>query len=80
MVHKAVSKATYHRLPWSTVDSIQLIIWSAIFLCDGGNDLFFWHRFQTGSGAHPAFYPMGIGDSFPGGKVAGAWSWSFTSF
>jgi hypothetical protein len=27
---------------------------------------------QTGSGAHPATYPMGIGGSFPGGKVARA--------
>jgi hypothetical protein len=26
---------------------------------------------QTGSGAHPASYPMGTGGSFPGGK---AWS------
>jgi hypothetical protein len=24
---------------------------------------------QTGSGAHPAFYPMGAGGSFPGGKA-----------
>jgi hypothetical protein len=24
---------------------------------------------QTGSGAHPASYPMGTGDSFPGGKA-----------
>jgi hypothetical protein len=24
------------------------------------------HRVQTGSGAHPASYPMGIEDSFPG--------------
>jgi hypothetical protein len=24
---------------------------------------------QTGSGAHPASYPMGTGGSFPGGKV-----------
>jgi hypothetical protein len=24
---------------------------------------------QTGSGAHPAFYPMGTGGSFPGGKA-----------
>jgi hypothetical protein len=29
------------------------------------------HRVQTGSGAHPASYPMGIKDSFPGGKAAG---------
>jgi hypothetical protein len=27
---------------------------------------------QTGSGAHPAFYPMGTGASFFGGKEAGA--------
>jgi len=27
---------------------------------------------QTGSGAHPASYPMCTGDSFPGGKAAGA--------
>jgi hypothetical protein len=25
--------------------------------------------FQTGSGAHPASYPMGTGGSFPGGKA-----------
>jgi len=30
------------------------------------------HRIQTGYGAHPAFYAMGIGDSFPGGKAVGA--------
>jgi hypothetical protein len=24
---------------------------------------------QTGSGAHPAFSPMGTGDPFPGGKA-----------
>jgi hypothetical protein len=24
---------------------------------------------QTGSGAHPAYYPMGTGGSFPGGKA-----------
>jgi hypothetical protein len=30
------------------------------------------HVVQTGSGAHVASYPMGIGGSFPGGKAAGA--------
>jgi hypothetical protein len=25
--------------------------------------------FQTGSGAHPASYPMGTGGPFPGGKA-----------
>jgi hypothetical protein len=30
------------------------------------------HVVQTGSGAHPASYPMGTGDSFPGVKAARA--------
>jgi hypothetical protein len=30
------------------------------------------HRFHTGSGAHPASYPVGIEGIFPGGKAAGA--------
>jgi hypothetical protein len=29
------------------------------------------HNVQTGSGAHPAPYPMGIRDSFSGAKAAG---------
>jgi hypothetical protein len=29
------------------------------------------HTVQTGFGARPASYPMGTGDSFPGGKAAG---------
>jgi hypothetical protein len=37
------------------------------------------HRIQTGSGAHPASFPIGSGSSFPGGKTAGAWSSPLTS-
>jgi len=37
------------------------------------------HRDQTGSGAHAASYPMGIGGSFPDDKAAGGWRWTFTS-
>jgi hypothetical protein len=37
------------------------------------------HRVQSDSGAHPASYPMGTMDSFPGSKAAGAWSWPLTS-
>jgi len=33
----------------------------------------------TGSGAHPASYPMGTWDSSPGGKVAGSWIWPLIS-
>jgi hypothetical protein len=32
------------------------------------------HRVQTGSGAHPASYPMGARGSFPRGKAAGTCS------
>jgi hypothetical protein len=31
-----------------------------------------WHVVQTGSGAHPASYPMGTGSYFPRGKAVGA--------
>jgi hypothetical protein len=37
------------------------------------------HHVHTGSGTHPASYPMGTGVSFPGGKAAGAWSIPLTS-
>jgi hypothetical protein len=37
------------------------------------------HRVQTGTAAHPASYPMGTRGSYPGGKVAEAWSWPLTS-
>jgi hypothetical protein len=37
------------------------------------------HRVQNGSGAHPAFYPVGARGSFPGDKAAVAWSWSLSS-
>jgi hypothetical protein len=30
------------------------------------------HGVHTGSGAHPAYYTMGTGGDFPGGKAAGA--------
>jgi hypothetical protein len=37
------------------------------------------HCVQTGSGAHPASYPIGTRGSIPGGKEAGAWSLPLTS-
>jgi hypothetical protein len=37
-----------------------------------GGNFSLHHHVQNGSGAHPASYPMGIRDSFPGGKVARA--------
>jgi hypothetical protein len=37
----------------------------------GAGNFSFHHRVQTGSGAHPASYPIGTRGSFPGGKAAG---------
>jgi hypothetical protein len=41
----------------------------------GAGNFSLHHRFQDGSGAHQASYPMGTRGSFPGGKAAGVWSW-----
>jgi hypothetical protein len=37
----------------------------------GAGNFSLHRRVQTGSGAHPASYPIGTGSSFPGGKAAG---------
>jgi hypothetical protein len=36
----------------------------------GAGNFSLHHRVQNGSGAHPAYYPMGTRGSFPGGKAA----------
>jgi hypothetical protein len=38
----------------------------------GAGEFVFHQRVQKHSVAHPASYPMGTEDSFPGGKAAGA--------
>jgi hypothetical protein len=45
----------------------------------GAGNFFLHHRVQTGSGTHPASYPMGISGSSPGGKAAVAWRWPLPS-
>jgi hypothetical protein len=47
--------------------------WTAGVRFPAGSIAFYLlHSVQTGSGAHPASYPMGTGDSFPEDKSAGA--------
>jgi hypothetical protein len=41
------------------------------FLAEAGS-FSLHHCIQNGSWAHPASYPMGTRDSFPGGKAVGA--------
>jgi len=38
----------------------------------GAGNFSLHYRVQTGSRAHPASYPMGTTDNFPGGKAVGA--------
>jgi hypothetical protein len=44
-----------------------------------GNTFFSSTMSRPDLGAHPAFYPMGMKGSFPGGKVVETLSWSLTS-
>jgi hypothetical protein len=48
------------------------------FLVGAGN-FSLHHYVQNGSETHAASYLMGTRGSFPGGKVAGSWSWPLTS-
>jgi hypothetical protein len=44
---------------------------SRVLLPTGDRNFSLHHRVQNGSGSHPASYPMGTRDSFPGGKAVG---------
>jgi hypothetical protein len=52
---------------------MMIIIIIIIGSIPGGPGNFSLHyRVHNGSGAHPAFYPVGIRGSFSGGKATGA--------
>jgi hypothetical protein len=54
---------------------IRAMGWTARVRFPAVQDFYLRHSIQTdqtGSGAHPASYPMGTGGSFPGGKATGA--------
>jgi hypothetical protein len=64
-------------MKWSILDirwySIGLRAgWSEVRVQVRGRNFSLHHRAQTGSGAKPASYPMGVGGSFSGGKATGA--------
>jgi hypothetical protein len=50
--------------------------WLGVRLPVGVGNFSLHHRVQTSSGAHPASCPMDTRGSFPGGKAAGAWSYT----
>jgi len=53
--------------------------WLDVQVSAGAENFPFHHCIQTGSGAHPASYPMGTRDSLPVGNATGKWSWPLTS-
>jgi hypothetical protein len=57
------------RSRWSTNGTID--IGNSNTELTSGQDFSLLHSVQTGSGAHPASYPMGTGDFSPRGKAAG---------
>jgi hypothetical protein len=63
--HSLVSILT--ELPWLRLNYVQL------FSNGLRRGTRFWGSYSNGT------YPMGTRGSFPGGKVAGAWSWPLTS-
>jgi hypothetical protein len=79
IVHPVVS----HYTGWAITESIGILYppcgWMTRFrILAWAEKSFFRHRFQIGSGAHPASYAMGTGGPFRGEKVARAWSWPLT--
>jgi uncharacterized protein (DUF2336 family) len=46
--------------------------WSGVRVSAEAGNFSLHHLVQNGSGVHPASYPMGTRDSFPGDKAAGA--------
>jgi hypothetical protein len=48
--------------------------WLGVRIPPGDGNVSLHHHVQTGSGVHPNSYLMGTRNSFPGGKVARAWS------
>jgi hypothetical protein len=71
------SRTLYH---WAQWYSIGLRTgWSGVPVPAGAENFSLHHLVQTGSGAHPACYPMRTRGSFPGNKVAGSWDWQLTS-
>jgi hypothetical protein len=67
---QAASSETFGYTLFSSLldDRGSFPVWSS-----NGISFFFFshHRVQTGSGAHPTFYPVDNGNSYPGDKAAG---------
>jgi hypothetical protein len=72
--HKRWLKMLWWSCDWLSKPTVDVNLLSRIdpFIL---NVFSFEPLFISGSGAHPASYTLGTRVSFPGGKVARAWSW-----
>jgi hypothetical protein len=70
-VHCGIHTKYINPLSRPNVNLLMWMTWKSEFEARWGQE-FSLHVVQTGSGAHPASYPVRTGDSFPGGKAAGA--------
>jgi len=73
------SSISYNRRFYSHAVILSNVRGSRVRLPAGAGNFSLRHRVQNGPRAHQASYPMGTGDSYPGGKASGAWSWPLTS-
>jgi hypothetical protein len=74
MLDKILYAADHSDIPLELQDG-----WLGVQVLAGAGNFSLHHHVLTGSGVHPASYPMGTRGSFPGSKVAGVWSWPLTS-
>jgi hypothetical protein len=76
--HEDIFRSRFMFTPEVLANALLSISAALIGLNDRGSipgkdwDFSLHHRFQTGSGPHPASYPMGNGGFFPWGKAAEA--------
>jgi hypothetical protein len=65
--------------PVGIATGYELDDWGAGVWIKLDREFYLLHVVKTGSGAHPAFCPMGTGGYFLGSETAEAWSWPLTS-
>jgi hypothetical protein len=61
------------------LDNLTSLFGSRVRFPAGAGNFSLHHHVQNGSGTHRAFYPMGTGGYFPGGKATEVWSWPLYS-
>jgi hypothetical protein len=63
-------RARFESMPGQCYPGFICVVYESGFESRQGQDFSVFHSVQTGSEAHPASYPTGTVDSFPGGRAA----------